>query len=217
MTDTHETAEPETSRSSSSGSSLWTDLGPVLLFVLVYNVGQRFLKPEDADTAAQLAASTQAMYWATGVFMAATLGVIGWLLIQGRKPTPMLMVTGAVVTVFGGLTLLLQNESFILHKPTVINLLFAGLIFGGLLVGRNVWKLAFEHAFTLPDHAWKVFAIRWGLFYVFLAALNEIILANFSRDFWVNSKIFLVLPATILFMLANMPYLMKHLPKDDAS
>ncbi len=200
---------------SKGASNLWTDLGPVVLFVVVYNLAQRWLKPEGADTAAQLAASTQAMYWATGVFMAATLGVIGWMVLKGRKPTPMLLVTAAVVTVFGGLTLILQNEAFILHKPTAINLLFAGLIFGGLLVGKNVWKIAFSHAFDLPDFAWKVFAVRWGFFYVFLAGLNEIILANFSRDFWVNSKIFIVLPVTILFLVINTPYLMKHMTKPD--
>ena len=148
--------------------------------------------------------------------MAATLSVVGWMLSQGKKPSPMLMLTTGVVTVFGGLTLILQNETFILHKPTVINLLFAGLIFGGLAIGKNVWKIAFQHAFELPDHAWKVFAIRWGLLYIFLAGMNEFILAFFSRDFWVNSKLFLNVPITIIFMLANLPYLMKHMPRKRA-
>ena len=205
---THPENEPEPAPRKTS--NIWTDLGPVILFVLTYNVMQRVGVPDDLTAAEKLAASTRAMYWATGVFMAATLGVIGWMMSRGQKPTPMLLVTGAVVTVFGGLTLVLQNESFVLHKPTVINLLFAGLIFGGLAIGKNVWKIAFEHAFDLPDYAWRVFAIRWGLFYIVLAGMNEAILYFFSRDFWVNSKLFLVMPLSFAFMLANIPYLLKH-------
>ena len=200
-----------------NASNIWTDLGPVILFVVIYNVMQRMGLPDDPTDADKLAASTNAIYWATGAFMAATLGVIGWMLSQGKKPTPMLLLTTTVVMVFGGLTLILQNEAFILHKPTVINLLFAGLIFGGLAIGKNVWKIAFQHAFELPDFAWRVFAIRWGLFYIFLAVLNETILYFFSRDFWVNSKLLIVFPATFLFMLINLPYLMKHTPQEDAS
>ena len=200
-----------------NASNIWTDLGPVILFVVIYNVMQRMGLPDDPTDADKLAASTNAIYWATGAFMAATLGVIGWMLSQGKKPTPMLLLTTTVVMVFGGLTLILQNEAFILHKPTVINLLFAGLIFGGLAIGKNVWKIAFQHAFELPDFAWRVFAIRWGLFYIFLAVLNETILYFFSRDFWVNSKLLIVFPATFLFMLINLPYLMKHSPQEDAS
>ena len=221
MTDT--TTSPEAAASTNkSATSIWTDLGPVILFVAVYNIKQRMGLPEDPTQEQKLLASVDAMYWATGVFMAATLGVIGWMLSQGKKPTPMLLLTTGIVTVFGTLTFIFQDLQFIYHKPTIINLLFAGLIFGGLAVGKNVWKIAFQHAFELPDEAWKVFAIRWGLFYIFLAAVNELILYFFTgtpaytdMDFWVSSKLFITMPLTIVFMLANLPYLMKFMPQEE--
>jgi intracellular septation protein len=210
---------PDAPAASSSGSgakqaasgagNLWTDLGPVLAFVLTYNIVRRY--PEGGG----LLSKENAIYWATAVFMTAIVGVIVWTLSKGRKLPPMLMITGAVVLVFGGLTLYLQDPKFAYYKPTIINLLFAGGILGSLAIGRNIWKTAFEHAFRLPDFAWKVFALRWAGFYVFLAVLNEVIWRNFSEDFWSNSKIFLLIPISILFMALNLPYLMKHQIRDE--
>lgn len=206
MTDAPSSAD----KAAAGASRLWTDLGPVIAFVLTYNIVRRF--PEGGG----LLAKENAVYWATGVFMAAVAAILALTIIRKQRLSPLLIVTGVIVMVFGGLTLWLQSPQFAYYKPTIINLLLAGLIFGGLAVGKNVWKIAFEHAFALPDHAWKVFAIRWGLFYIFLAGLNETIWRNFSEDFWANSKLFLVFPASILFMAANFPYLMKHIiePED---
>ncbi|MFC7292199.1 inner membrane-spanning protein YciB [Hirschia litorea] len=202
------TADSAPSKSGGAGK-IWRELGPVLLFVVVYNLVRRM--PEGGG----LFAKETAIYWGTGVFMAAIFAVIGWTVYKKEPISPMLIVTGVIVTVFGGLTIYLQSPEFAYYKPTIINLLFAGLIFGGLAFGKNVWKIAFQHAFDLPDYAWKVFAIRWGLFYIALAALNEFLWRTQTEDFWANSKIFLVMPATFLFMMANMPYLMKH-SNDDA-
>lgn len=142
--------------------------------------------------------------------MAAIAGVIGWSLAKGKRTPPMLLITGGVVLVFGGLTLWLHNPRFAYYKPTIINLLFAAAILGSLAIRRNIWKTAFEQAFQLPDHAWKIFALRWAGFYVVLAAVNEIIWRNFSEDFWSNSKIFVTIPLFVVFMLMNMPFLLKH-------
>ena len=192
-----------------SAGNLWTDLGPVLAFVVSYNVVRRF--PEGNG----LLSKENAIYWATGVFMAAIAGVIGWSLSKGKRLPPMLIITGVVVFVFGSLTLYLQDPKFAYYKPTIINLLFATGILGSLAIGRNIWKTAFEHAFTLPDRAWKIFALRWAGFYVFLAGLNEVIWRNFSEDFWSNSKIFLLIPISIGFMLLNLPFIMKHQQPED--
>ena len=122
----------------------------------------------------------------------------------------MLMITGVVVMVFGGLTLWLQDPQFAYYKPTIINTLFCVTILGSLAIGRNIWKTAFDHAFHMSDKAWTIFALRWAGFYAVLAVINEVIWRNFSEDFWSNSKIFLSIPLAIGFMALNLPFLMKH-------
>lgn len=200
-----ETPTAETKKSIPKGAgNIWTDIGPVLAFVIVFNVLQN--RPEGAG----LFSKDNAIFWATGVFMAAVAMAIGWTLMKGRRLPPMLIITGTVVMVFGGLTLFLQDKTFAFIKPTIINILFALTILGSLAIGRNIWKTAFEHAFTMPDRAWKVFALRWAGFYVVLAIINEIIWRNFSEEFWANSKLFLSIPLAILFMAINLPFLMKH-------
>jgi intracellular septation protein len=176
----------------------------VLVYVLAYN-GIRNFAAEDG-----FFSKATAIYWATGFFMAAVVLAIGWSLMKGRKIPPMLMITGVVVLVFGTIGIVLQDKQFIYYKPTIINLLFAGVILGSLAIGRNIWKTAFEHAFQLPDFAWKVFALRWAGFYVFLAILNEIVWRGFGEQVWLNSKVFLLIPVSIAFMALNLPYLMKH-------
>ena len=197
-------AIPPTRKLPAGAGNIWTDIGPVLAFVIVYNVVRRF--PEGP----QALSKDNAIYWATAIFMASVVGAIGWTLSKGRKPPPMLMITGVVVLVFGGLTLWLQDPKFAYYKPTIINTLFCVTILGSLAIGRNIWKTAFEHAFSLPDRAWKVFALRWAGFYALLAVINEIIWRNFSEDFWSNSKLFLSIPLAIGFMVLNLPFLMKH-------
>ena len=184
--------------------NIWTDIGPVLAFVIVFNVLQN--RPEGPD----LFSKDNAIFWATGVFMASVALAIGWTLMKGRRLPPMLMITGTVVMVFGALTLWLRDETFAFIKPTIINVLFALTILGSLAIGRNIWKTAFEHAFTMPDRAWKIFALRWAAFYIVLAIVNEVIWRNFSKEFWVNSKLFLSIPLAFIFMIANLPFIMKH-------
>jgi intracellular septation protein len=206
MTDT-----PAPKRLPAGAGNIWTDIGPVLAFVLVYNIVRRF--PEGGGALSK----ENAIYWGTGVFMAGVAGAIGWTLMKGRKLPPMLMITGVVVLVFGGLTIYLQDPKFAYYKPTIINTLFCVTILGSLAIGRNIWKTAFEHAFRLPDPAWRTFALRWAGFYALLAVINEIIWRNFSEDFWSNSKLFLSIPLAIGFMALNLPFLMKHSIEDEAA
>src|SRR5262245_2198843 len=138
-------AKTATTTAAKGASNIWTDLGPVLGFVLSYNIIRRF--PENNG----LLSKENAIYWATAIFMAGVVGVIGWSLARGKKLPPMLIITGVVVVVFGTLTLWLQNPKFAYYKPTIINLLFAVLILGSLAIGRNIWKTAFEHAFQMSD------------------------------------------------------------------
>ncbi|MGE3302188.1 MAG: septation protein A [Hyphomonadaceae bacterium] len=196
---------PETvEKPKARGANLIVDLGPVALFMIAYNVANRMAPPGAA------------IYWATGVFMAATLAALAYARVAERRTPPMLLVTATVVLVFGGLTLVLHDALFIKIKPTIINLLWAGAIFGGLAFRQNVFRMLLGGAMELPERIWRVLAIRWGLLFIFLAALNEFIWRTFSEAFWANFKFFGVLPITLLFALANAPLIMKHVKTDDA-
>lgn len=147
---------------------------------------------------------------ATGLFMVATVVSLGVSYTIEKKLSPMPIVTGVVVMVFGGLTLWLNNDLFIKLKPTIVNSIFASLLIGGLMSGRLFLKFLLDSAFQMPDDAWRKFTYRWIGFFIFLALLNEFIWRNFSTDFWVGFKLWGVMPISFLFALAQTPFLMKH-------
>ncbi|MEM6627748.1 MAG: septation protein A [Pseudomonadota bacterium] len=205
------------------GAKLLVDIGPVAAFMIVYNVWNSVQKPDKAafDVTSQAyalavaEASRSAIFVATGVFMVATLIAIAYSWIKEKRISPMLMVTGVIVAVFGGATLYFQNALFIKLKPTIINGLYAAVILGGLAVGYNVWRMLFQSAFVLPSKIWDTLAFRWGLWFVFLAILNEVVWRNFSEAFWANFKLLGVLPLTLIFTFANLPITQKYLGKTD--
>lgn len=191
------TAPPSPPDPAKGGANLAVELGPVFVFMLAYNLALR-------------AAPGEAIFIATGAFMAATLAAVlyAWK-VQKRFP-PMLFVTASVVLVFGALTLILHDKTFVFLKPTIINGLFSCAIFGGLLVRKNVLKLVLGSALHMPERVWSQLAMRFGAFYAFLAALNIIIWKNFSEAFWVNFRLAGVIPITLVFLLANLPLIAKH-------
>lgn len=184
-------------QTAAGGLKILTDVGPIALFMLVYNIAYRS-RPDDA------------IFIATAVFIVATLAALAFTWFRERRLSPMLLVTAVIVTVFGGLTLALQDALFIKIKPTIVNLLYAAVIFGGLAVGRNVWKMLFNSVFDLSDRVWRILAVRWGAWFVFLAILNEVIWRNFSEAFWANFKFWGVLPLTVLFAFANVPITLRE-------
>lgn len=151
------------------------------------------------------------IFSATAAFMVAIVVslIASWFLL--KKLAIMPLVTGAFVMVFGGLTLYLENETFIKVKPTIVNLLFAAILFGGLLYGRSLLKLVFEEALLLTELGWRKLTLRWACFFVFLAFLNEIVWRNFSTDFWVSFKVFGLMPLTFVFAISQIMLLQKHL------
>lgn len=146
----------------------------------------------------------------TAIFMVATIAALtaSWLLT--RRLAIMPLVTGVVVFVFGGLTLLLQDEIFIKMKPTIVNTLFGTTLLVGLWFGRPLLGYVFDSVFKLDDAGWRKLTLRWGLFFYVLAILNEVIWRNFSTDFWVSFKVFGIMPITILFTLLQMPLIQRH-------
>lgn len=147
---------------------------------------------------------------ATGVFMVAmTISVVASRKLEKRWPV-MPVITLAFVLVLGALTLALGEGTFIKVKPTFTNLTFAAVLLGGLARGKLFLKIVFSEAFELSDEGWRKLTVRFGLFFVGLAILNEIVWRNFSDDGWTNFKVFGIIPLTLLFMLLQTPLLQRH-------
>lgn len=155
---------------------------------------------------------------ATKVFMVAT--VIALLLSRAvfGKVAIMPIVTAVFVMIFGGLTIWLDDELFIKLKPTIVNLFFASALFAGLFFGSSLLKHVFADAFHLTDEGWKQLTLRWAIFFVFLAMLNEIVWRNYPTDSWVAFKTFGIMPLTMIFAISQVGLIKRHeLPRADGT
>jgi intracellular septation protein len=169
---------------------LAVELGPLLVFFVVN--------------------SHSNIFHGTAAFMAATVvALVVSHFVLGRIAT-MPLVTGVFVLVFGGLTLYLQDDHFIKIKPTIVNGLFAAILFGGLLFGRLFLKIVFGDVMRLTEEGWRILTVRWALFFVLLAILNEVMWRFFSTDTWVAFKVFGIMPLTFVFALAQIGVLKKY-------
>ena len=181
------------------------ELGPLLVFFFANLRGEWLI-----DTFPALGSLGDPIFLATFLFMVATAIAlaVSWALTRTLPMMP--LVSGVVVLVFGALTLYLQDEIFIKMKPTIVNGLFAAVLLGGLMFGKALLGYVFEAAFKLDAEGWRKLTLRWGLFFVFLAILNEVVWRNFSTDFWVAFKVWGTMPITIAFTLSQMPLIMRH-------
>ena len=150
------------------------------------------------------------IFAATGAFMVAVLVALAVAYAKTRRIEIMPLVTAVIVFIFGGLTLILHNDTFIKLKPTIIYLLFGGTLLGGLMFGKSFLGILFDSVFDLTDEGWRKLTWRWIFFFCALAVLNEIVWRNFSTDFWVSFKLFGVVPLTFLFGALQYPLLMKY-------
>ncbi|MBS7696853.1 MULTISPECIES: septation protein A [unclassified Chelatococcus] len=158
----------------------------------------------------------EGLFTATAVFMVATAIALAVHYALVRHLPIMPIVSGIVVLVFGGLTLVLHDELFIKLKPTIVNCLFGGILIGGLAFNKPLLPIVFDSVFHLDEEGWRKLTWRWGLFFFFLAVLNEVVWRTQSTDFWVNFKVFATMPITIVFALAQTPLIMRHsLPEKD--
>jgi intracellular septation protein len=150
------------------------------------------------------------IFIATALFIAATLISFGVSLSVTRRLPIMPMVSGVVVVFFGGLTLWLQDDTFIKLKPTIVNVLFGSVLLGGLAFGKSFVGYVFDSVFDLTNEGWRKLTLRWGIFFFVLAGLNEIAWRTLSTDAWVTFKVFGVLPITLLFTLTQVPLIMRE-------
>lgn len=154
------------------------------------------------------------IFYGTAVFMVGTLiSLIVTYMVTG-KIAKFVLASAIFVGIFGGLTLYLHNDLFIKIKVTLANLIFASVLFGGLYFNRLFLKDVMGQAMELPETSWRVLTIRWGLFFLFMAILNEIVWRNFTTDQWVTFKAFGLMGMTLVFALANAPYMAKHMIED---
>jgi intracellular septation protein len=169
---------------------LATELGPLIVFFI--------------------ANARYHLFVATGAFMVAIVVAMIASYVVTRHVPLMALVTGAIVLVFGTLTLVLHDETFIKVKPTIIYGLFAVTLGGGLLFGRSFIALLFDQMFNLTPHGWRILTFRWALFFVGMAVLNEVIWRTQSTDFWVTFKAFGVIPITMGFAILQMPLIKRY-------
>ena len=170
-----------------------TDFGPLIIFFIIYFNNENNLKI------------------AIPPFIVATLiALIGIYFLE--KGIPMVpLVSGVLITFFGGLTLYFDNKIFFYMKPTIINILFALILyFGKFFTQKPLLKIFFQNALDLEDEGWKKLNYRWIIFFVFVAILNEIVWRTQSEVFWVNFKVWGLLPISFLFAAIQLPLINKY-------
>src|SRR6201995_932669 len=150
------------------------------------------------------------LFVATGAFMVAIVVAMIASYVVTRHVPLMAMVTAIIVLVFGTLTLVLHDETFIKVKPTIIYSLFALVLGGGLLLGRSFIAVMFDQMFNLTPQGWRILTLRWALFFAGMAVLNEVIWRTQSTDFWVSFKAFGVTLLTMGFAVAQMPLIKRY-------
>ncbi len=184
------------------------ELGPLVVFFIVNTKGEDILKAFPGLTAW----FKEPVIFATAVFMVAMVASLAltWFLL--KKIAVMPLVTGIVVLIFGGLTLYFQDSTFIKMKPTIVNALFGVTLLGGMVFGQSLLKYVFGDVYKLKPKGWTILTLRWGLFFILLAVLNEVVWRTQSTDFWVAFKVWATMPLTIVFAALQLPVLTKYAP-----
>jgi intracellular septation protein len=150
------------------------------------------------------------IYVATAVAIAATVLQVAWVKIRGRRVEPMLWASFAIIVVFGGATLVLQDETFIKWKPTVLYWLFGAVLAGAAIAGRNIIRGLLSEQVQLPEPVWSRLNASWIGFFAFMGALNLYVAYSFSTDLWVNFKLFGGIGLMLLFVVVQAAFIARH-------
>ena len=147
-------------------------------------------------------------------FMVATVIAVLFSYILEKKIPIMPTVGAGIVLLFGGLTIYFDNDVFFKMKPTIINVLFSVILYGGILINKPLLKYLLGAALKLEEAGWKILTQRWIGFFIALAVLNEIVWRTQSTDVWVNFKVFGILPITFIFTMTQFPLIKKYQIED---
>ena len=170
-----------------------TDFGPLLIFFIIYFKNEQNLK------------------LAIPPFVIATLLSLAIIYVLDKKIPMMPLTSGIIITLFGGLTLYFDNKIFFYMKPTVVNLIFAGVLFFGKFFTRKpLLKIFFQNSIKLQDEGWEILSYRWIYFFIFIAILNELAWRTQTEAFWVNFKVWGLLPISFLFIASQIPLMNKY-------
>ena len=180
------------------------EIGPIAVFFLAYRMAP---VPEGLETAER---QLEQILFSTMVFIPTILVslAISWFLT--RKLPRMAVITAIVVVIFGGLTLILRDDTFVKMKPTILYTLFAGILGFGLLRGQSYLRYLMEELIPLQDEGWMKFTVRFVIFYLFLAVLNEIVWRVWGTDVWVNFRTFVLPAANFAFIMAPLPLFQRY-------
>lgn len=157
------------------------------------------------------------LFVATAAIMVATVLALAVSYIVERRIPMMPLITAGIVGVFGGLTLWLQDETFIKMKPTIIQAIFGAVLIAGLFAKRLFLKTLFGAAWHLTDEGWRVLTVRFSLFFFAMGAINEAVWRTQSTEFWVNFKVFGLMALTFVFIMSQVPMLKRYTIEDDAA
>ena len=170
-----------------------TDFGPLLIFFIIYFNGENDLKA------------------AIPPFIIATLIALAIVYFLEKRIPMMPLVSGILISVFGGLTIYFDNKIFFYMKPTIINLLFAFvLVFGKYFTKKPLLKIFFNNSLNLKDEGWEKLNYRWIGFFIFVAILNEIVWRTQTESVWVNFKVWGLLPVSFVFIALQIPLINKY-------
>tara|TARA_B100000965_G_scaffold353263_1_gene328993 strand:- start:706 stop:1248 length:543 start_codon:yes stop_codon:yes gene_type:complete len=174
---------------------LFIDIGPLAIFFIYYKLSGDLI---DAILPLMLATVVAV--------------IISYIL---EKKIPIMPTLGAgIVVIFGGLTIIFDNKIFIFMKPTIINIIFAGILYGGIILKKPLLKYLLGSALKLEEDGWFILTQRWATFFIALAILNEIVWRTMSEEFWVSFKVFGILPITFIFTMTQFPLIKKYQIED---
>lgn len=185
---------------------LGLEFGPLAIFFFANSYGDRLFG----------VASDRRIFVATAIFIVASLVSLALSKLMFNHLPRMAIVNAVVVSVFGGLTLWLDDAFFIKVKPTIVNTLFGVILLGGLAAGKLFLPFVLDSVMQLTEEGWRKLTLRWGLFFFVLAVINEVVWRTQTQDFWVGFKVWGIMPITLAFALAQTPLIMRHELKDKA-